>query len=305
MIVAVTGATGYVGRFIVKKLLDEGVKVRAWRRPSSNLTGLPKNIEWIDGDLSSPDSARALVEGANGLVHAALDHTPGRYRGGEGEDAARFRRLNIEGSVALLDAARSADVERAVVLSSRAVFGRNVIGPIRDDDPVEPDTEYGSAKVALEDYVRSAGAEGWPITALRPTGVYGIVTPIERSKWFDLVKGAVDDRVVPARSGTEVHGDDVASAVWALLSSPPDRVAGGAFNCSDIVVSNRDIVRLVHEFTGKSGPLPEEGDPPSGIMRSDALKALGVTFGGRSVFEKTVAGFVDAICGAAASGRSP
>jgi UDP-glucose 4-epimerase len=294
LIVAVTGATGYVGRFIVKRLVQEGAKVRAWRRPSSDLTGLPETIEWIDGDLSSPESARMLVEGADALVHAALDHVPGRYRGGEGDDPARFRKVNIEGSLALLAAARSVGVARAVVLSSRAVFGASIEGSIGDDDPVSPDTEYGAAKAALEAYVRSAGAEGWPVAALRPTGVYGIVAPVERSKWFKLVSDVIDGVAVPPRAGTEVHGDDVASAVWTLLSAPPDRVAGRMFNCSDVVVANRDIARLVQKFAGTGGKLPEEGEPPKGIMRSDALKALGVEFGGRLLFEKTVGELVAA-----------
>jgi nucleoside-diphosphate-sugar epimerase len=174
------------------------------------------------------------------------------------------------------------------------VFGTSVEGPIGDDDPVSPDTEYGAAKVALEDYVRSSGAEGWPIAALRPTGVYGIVAPIERSKWFSLVNDVIDGVAVPARAGTEVHGDDVASAAWALLSAPPEQVTGRSFNCSDIVVSNRDIAGLVHKFAGKSGAVPEEGDPPKGIMRTDALKALGVKFGGRPLLEKTMADLVAA-----------
>jgi nucleoside-diphosphate-sugar epimerase len=294
LIVAVTGATGYVGRFIVKRLIDEGMRVRAWRRPSSDLTGFPENIEWIDGDLSSPDSARALAEGAGGLVHAALEHVPGRYRGGEGGDPARFRKVNVDGSLALLAAARSADVGHAVVLSSRAVFGASLEGPIGDDDPVSPDTHYGAAKAALEDFARSAGAEGWPIAALRPTGVYGIVAPVERSKWFSLINDVIDGVAAPERAGTEVHGDDLASAVWELLSAAPGRVAGRVFNCSDIVVTTRDIVRLVHKFSGTSGPVPKEGDLPKGIMRSDALEALGVTFGGRPRFEKTVADLVAA-----------
>lgn len=295
MIVAVTGATGYVGRFIVKRLIDEGVKVRAWRRPSSDLTGLPENIEWIDGDLSSSKSAKALIAGADGLVHAALDHVPGWYRGGEGDDPERFRKVNIDGSLALLTAAREAGVAGAVILSSRAVFGRRVEGPIGDDDPVSPDSRYGAAKAALEDFVRKTGAEGWPVTALRPTGVYGIVEPVERSKWFSLVNDVIDGVAVPERAGTEVHGSDVASATWTLLSVPPERIAGRAFNCSDIVISHRDIARLVHKFANITGPLPAEGAPPRGVMRTDGLNALGVTFGGRALFEQTIAELVAAM----------
>ena len=292
MKITVTGATGYVGRFIAKRLVDEGAELRAWRRPSSDLRGLPVEIEWIEGELSSPTSAARLVEGADALVHAALDHVPGRYRGGEGEDPARFLNANVDGSLALLAAARKAGVGRAVVISSRAVFGRSVDGSIGDDDPVSPDTHYGAAKAALEDFVRRVGAEGFPIAALRPTGVYGVVEPVERSKWFSFVNDVLGDVAVPERVATEVHGTDVAGATWLLLTSPPERVAGRAFNCSDIVVSNREIVRLVQQLTGKSGPLPEEGTPPPSVMRTDALKGLGFAFGGKPLFERTVADLV-------------
>lgn len=287
-----TGATGYVGRFIAKRLVDEGVELRAWRRPSSDLRGLPKDIEWIDGDLSSLTSAARLVEGADALVHAALDHVPGRYRGGEGDDPARFLNVNVDGSLALLAAARKAGVSRAVVLSSRAVFGRTVEGPIADDDPTSPDTHYGAAKAALEDFVRRAGAEGFPIAALRPTGIYGLVEPVARSKWFSLVNDVLNDVAVTERAGTEVHGRDVASATWLLLTSPPETIVGRVFNCSDLVVSNREIARLVHQLVGKSGPLPGEGTPPAGVMRPDALKGLGFAFGGKPLFDRTVADLV-------------
>jgi UDP-glucose 4-epimerase len=294
VIVAVTGATGYVGRFIVKRLIHEGARVRAWRRPSSDLTGLPESIEWIEGELGSEDSAHALVEGADALVHAALAHVPGRYRGGEGDDPVRFWQLNVDGSAALLQAARDASVERAVAFSSRAVFGRNTKGPIVDDEKPSPDTHYGAVKAELEAFIKKFAKER-PACALRPTGVYGVVEPAERSKWFSLVGDVLDGIAVPPRAGTEVHGDDVASATWALLQAPSDAVTGRAFNCSDIVVSHREIVRLVHEIADMSGPVHEEERLPTGIMRCDGLAALGVTFGGRSLFEKTIVELVDAV----------
>jgi nucleoside-diphosphate-sugar epimerase len=293
--VAVTGATGYVGRFIAKRLVEEGASVRAWRRPSSDLRGLPANIEWIDGDLSSAGSAVRLLAGADALVHAALDHVPGRYRGGEGDDAARFLKVNVDDSLALLETARREGIRRAVVLSSRAVFGREVRGSIGDDDPVAPDTHYGAAKAALEEFVRSAGAGQWPIAALRPTGIYGVVDPIERSKWFSLVNDVFEGVSIRKRSGTEVHGTDVAAAVFLLLRAPAERVAGRVFNCSDLVVSNRELVRLVREAADTHGPLPEEETTPLCVMRTEALASLGFAFGGRPLLEHTVKELVSAV----------
>jgi nucleoside-diphosphate-sugar epimerase len=228
------------------------------------------------------------------LVHAALEHLPGRFRGGEGDDLAAFLRANVGGSLALLAEARRVGAKRAVVLSTRAVFGA-AAGPLSDDAPVAPDTHYGAAKAALEAFARSFAGEGWPVAALRPTGVYGVVAPAERSKWFGLVGRALAGEPVPPRAGTEVHGDDVADTVWRLLEADAAAIAGRAFNCSDIVVQNREIVASVHRLAGATGPLPEEAPEPKGIMRCDRLAGLGVRFGGRARFEATVGELVAAV----------
>ena len=294
MTVALTGATGYVGRFILKRLLDAGEEVRAWRRPTSDMRGLSDEIEWIDGDLASSEAAAALVDGADMFIHAALDHLPNLYRGGEGDDLAENLRRNVGGSLALLAMARRAGVKRAVVLSSRAVFGASVSGPIADDTLAAPDTHYGASKVALEAFAKSFARQGFPVAVLRPTGIYGLVAPAEKSKWFALVGRALRGEPVEARAGTEVHGGDVAASVWKLLTADAEKVAGRAFNCSDIVVSTRDIVEAVQTIAGVSGPLPSASPPPGGIMRADALRALGIAFGGRARFDATVEELVTA-----------
>jgi nucleoside-diphosphate-sugar epimerase len=296
VIVAVTGATGRVGQSIVQRLIEGGAQVRAWRRPSTDVGVLPGEVEWIAGDLSSPAAAAPLVEGADALVHAALDHVPGRYRSGEGDDLAGFIAANVGGSLALLETARNVGVTRCVVLSTRAVFGvPHVAEPIADEEPPRPDTHYGAAKAALEAFVRSWGlADGWAVSALRPTGVYGVIAPVERSKWFDIVTAALKGEAVAARTASEVHGRDVAESVWQLLTADPAAIAGGAFNCSDVVVSHRDIVALVQRIAGVSGPLPDAGPAPKNLMRCDGLARLGVRFGGRPLFEETVAELVEA-----------
>ncbi len=295
MTAAVTGATGYLGRFIVERLIEEGVAVRAWRRPGSDIRGLPSAVEWLDGDLASPESHAALVGGADMLVHSALDHLPGRYRRGEGDDLPRYLRTNVGESLALAMAARAAGVRRCVVISSRAVFGTEHLGPIPDGARVSPDTNYGAAKAALEAFVQCWGGEGWPIAALRPTGIYGMVMPVENSKWFDLVGRALRGEAIAPRSGSEVHGADVAQAVWRLLTADPAAVAGRMFNCSDIVVSTRDIVRLAHRSAGTSGPLPDISPAPKNIMECSGLRQLGIAFGGWPLLEETVAGLVAAV----------
>jgi nucleoside-diphosphate-sugar epimerase len=295
VIVAVTGATGYLGYFLLHALARDGITVRAWRRRSSDLTGLPDGIEWIEGDLGSRDSMRALVEGADALVHAALDHAPGRYRGGEGGDLAASLMKNVGGGLALLAEAQAAGLARAIVASSRAALDGHVAeGLVGDDALPAPTTHYGAAKAALEAFGASFSADGFPVAAIRPTGIYGFRQPPEKSKWWDLVGQALRGETVPARSATEVHGADVAMAVLALLAAPAERIAGRAFNLSDMVVSNREILELVQKEAGVAGPLPEAGPLPRVTMRCDAIAALGVRFGGRALLENTVKAIVAA-----------
>ncbi|MFW5680792.1 MAG: NAD-dependent epimerase/dehydratase family protein, partial [Pseudomonadota bacterium] len=156
--IAVTGATGQVGRFVVAELLARGHEVVAWRRPASDVGGFAGPIRWVDGSLEHPASADALLEGADALVHAAFRHVPGRYRGGEGDDPLGFLRVNLEGSLRLIETARGRGVGRLVFLSTRAVYGRRLADrPLDETHPLLPTTHYGAHKAAVEAVIRGYG----------------------------------------------------------------------------------------------------------------------------------------------------
>lgn len=296
MRVAVTGATGYVGRFVVAGLMEEGHAVRVLARAGADRGGFTAEPEWITGDLRDAAAVAALVRGVDAVVHAAYEHVPGRYRGGEGNDLAGFLDANLLGSLALMQAARAAGAGRFVLLSSRAVYGRRLPGrPLDEDHPTAPDSHYGALKAALEAFTASFAADGWNACALRPTGVYGRTWPLRRSKWHPLISAMLAGQPWPhPRAGTEVHGQDVARAVGLLLRA--DGVAGRTFNCSDLAVSDRDVARIVQETVGGTGPLPEGRIVEAeGIMDCAALKALGMRFGGRPLLEATVAELMHAI----------
>ena len=77
------------------------------------------------GDMTDADSLTTLVDDVDAVVHCAYAHAPGRYRGGEAEDRFAFWRTNLLAGVELMERARLAGVKRLVLLSSRAVFGRD------------------------------------------------------------------------------------------------------------------------------------------------------------------------------------
>lgn len=299
MLVAVTGATGIVGRFVVERLAAEGTGIRALVRPTSDRRELPRSVEWVVGGMTDSKALSNLVEGVDAVVHCAYEHVPGRYRGGEGDDLSGYLRANLQAGVELMQKAREANVTRLVLMSSRAVFGQpSPPGFWVDDDtrPV-PDTHYGALKVALEAHASAfAAVDGVCFSSLRPTGVYGVTYPLERTRWLDLaLKMIRGERLPPARLATEVHGRDVATAVWLLLSAPPDEVIGRAFNCSDLTVDTRDVMAALAARLGiRRGLPPPATNPLRNQMRTTGLRNLGWQAGGESQLDDTIAELVAA-----------
>ena len=225
MRVAVTGATGFIGRYIVQHLADEGHSLRCWHRPSSHREGFEHiaDIKWIEGDLGDRDSANALVNGCDAVIHAALDRPGMGFRGAAG-DVVEFVQKNVVGTLELIEAAREAKAGRFVFMSTCSVHEKILEDrPLDETHPLWATSHYGAHKAAIEKFVHSYGlGEGYPICALRPTGVYGVAHPIQDSKWYSLVSKVVPGETVEcSRGGKEVHAADVAKGAGHLSALPP------------------------------------------------------------------------------------
>ncbi len=295
--VAVTGATGYVGRFIAAELAKQGMAIRALARLGSDRGGFGFPIEWIAGDLATPLALADLVRGTEAVIHLAYDHVPGSYRGGEGDDLTGWLDANLNGTLRLLAAARDAGVPQFIFLSSRAVFSRIEPGRVLDEThATAPDSHYGAYKAAVEAFLHSfARVHGMRTCAVRATGVYGLTWPPERSKWWNIINAVLDGAEVSGftRGGTEVHGADVARAVWLLLSQP--ELAIELLHLSDMYVTGRKIVRLAREIAILPGALPDApAAPPQNTLVSSHLERLGLELGGSALLRATVMELIDA-----------
>lgn len=291
MNIAVTGATGFLGRYIVNHLLAEGHSCRCWHRPGSDRGGFldaPGRLEWLAGELGNSEATEELVRGMDAVIHAAL-HRPGRgFRGAEG-DLAAFAEKNIIGSLRLMQAARSAGVRRFVFISTCAVHERVLDDrPLDETHPLWPTSHYGAHKAAIEKFVHSFGlGDGWEICALRPTGIYGLARPATESKWFGLVQDVRAGRPVDdASGGKEVHAADVARATALLLTAPG--IAGQAYNCYDLYVSAEHVARLTREITGSESAISSRNRGPRHQIETSKLRALGMNFGGEALLRTTV-----------------
>lgn len=299
MRIAITGATGFVGRYLIEQLAGAGHTLRCWHRPTSDRSGLERfaaNIEWVAGELGDDAASAELVAGCDAAVHAGL-HRAGRGFMGEEGELVEFVRRNVLGTIQLIEAARAVDVPRFVFVSTCAVH--DVIlddRPLDEAHPLWPKSHYGAYKGAIEKFVHSYGlGEGYAICALRPTGVYGLAHRPEESKWFDLVQAVVRGEPVRCeRGGKEVHVADVARAIDLLLHADAARIAGQAFNCYDRYISQYDVATLAKRLTGSRSEILGGQTQPKHQIETGKLRALGMTFGGDALFESTIAQLVEA-----------
>ncbi len=288
MHVLVTGGSGYAGRFIVEALLAAGHSVATTGRTEPDAGFFSGPVDFIGADLEPANAKRTLFNGVDGFVHAAFHHVPGRFRGGEGDDPETFRRLNLDGSVALFAAAKQAGVSRAVFLSSRAVYGAQPPGVVLDETTApQPDTLYGEVKLAAERAIAAMADDGFLPIALRATGIYGPAGPGRRHKWAELFATCEAREDIPPRVGTEVHGDDMAAAVRLMLEGDADGLRAGSspdlvFNLSDILLDRHDLLAEYVRITGLGAPLPQRADASAfNAMDCTRLKRLGWTPRGR------------------------
>jgi nucleoside-diphosphate-sugar epimerase len=199
--------------------------------------------------------------------------------------------INLTGSLQLFQAAFEAKLQRFVFISTCAVH--EVIlddRPLDEAHPLWPTSPYGAHKAALEKFVHSYGlGQGWPICALRPTGIYGLAHPASASRWFELVGQVIrGESIASARGGKEVHASDVAKAVELLLSADAKTISGQAFNCYDRYIAEQDVARIAKDLTGSTGTIPDLNRGPKHQISTEKIRAIGMKFGGEALLGQTV-----------------
>jgi dihydroflavonol-4-reductase len=168
----VTGATGFVGSHVARVLAEQGADLRLLVRSSSdpkNIEGL--NAERVTGDLRDPASLEKATAGCDVVFHVAAD-----YRLWV-RDPAQMYRANVEGTRAILDAARKNRVRRVVYTSSVATMGFTLNGkPADEDSPVSLGDmigHYKRSKFMAEAVALEAGRDGMDVVVVNPSTPVG------------------------------------------------------------------------------------------------------------------------------------
>jgi len=172
MLAFVTGATGFLGSHVARVLSDQGANLRLLVRPTSNLKNLQGlNAETATGDLRDAASLEKAISGCDTVFHVAAD-----YRLWV-RDPNEMYRSNVEGTRALLEAARMNAVRRIVYTSSVATMGFTSSGsPADEDSPVslaDMIGHYKRSKFLAEQVAIEAGRNGMQVVTVNPTTPIG------------------------------------------------------------------------------------------------------------------------------------
>lgn len=291
MIVAITGATGFIGSSLLESHILKGDTVRVLTRDKRKIRLHKEKIEIFQGGINDIN-LKSFVQGVDVLYHCAAEIT----------DESKMWKVNYSGTKRLFTAALGS-VKRWVQLSSVGVYGAPEFEIITENCAENPSGSYESSKAAADRLIRSLSVgSAIEVVILRPTNVYGVtmgnqslfqmISVIDKGLFFYIGKGSFVSHYI--------HVSDVVKAL--LLCGSKANAAGKVYNLS-CDESIKDLVNAISSALCKSPPkrkMPEKlinmfvylfGATPNFPLSKGRVKALTSTVRYSSDFIKKDLGF--------------
>ncbi|OEK02448.1 hypothetical protein BFP97_13370 [Roseivirga sp. 4D4] len=252
MKVFITGATGLVGSFVCRQLLENGHEIRAVKRNSSKMTlleDIEKNIEWVVGDMNDTEFLEASLENIDAVIHAAaIISFDKRWE-------KKMYKTNVLGTADLVNTCLKLNVTKFLHISSVAAIGRKA-GQIelRETDRwegTEFDSIYARSKYLQELEVWRGAQEGLEVKIVNPSVILG------PGLWgkggsTSVFKYAYDEKSFhPAGTVNYVDVRDVATIIIQLLESS---IKDERFILNAGTLSYKEFFGKIAEAFGKKGP---------------------------------------------------
>jgi len=214
--IAVTGATGFLGSHLCERFIEDGDDVRVFVRDVKKAASYEGRAERIVvGDVTDEHAMADLMRGAEVAVHLVSNF---RVASGSPES---YREINVEGTKNALNAARAAGVKRFVYCSTIGVHGNVKESPATEDSPYNPGDLYQETKTEAEKFcLDEAKKEGMEIVVVRPTSMYG-PGDMRMLKMFKMLAKRTFFTVGPCQENFHaVYIDDVVNGFLAAIKTP-------------------------------------------------------------------------------------
>jgi nucleoside-diphosphate-sugar epimerase len=251
MTIFITGATGYIGNKLAKRLADEGHTIHALCRSKQKSSLLDhENIKTFEGDITNKASIIEAMRNCEQVYHLAA------YARVWAKDPSTFYRLNVEGTKNVLDAARELGINNIVVTSTAGVLGPSKERPVKEDDKRMGDTlnEYEDTKTQAEVICRKyCNKYSMRVVIVNPPRVYGPGIESESNAVTRLVKLYVSGKwkIMPGdgkRTGSYVYVDDVVNGHILAMQKGRD---GERYILSGVNASYIEFFDVLARVTGK------------------------------------------------------
>ncbi len=245
--VLVTGASGFIGSAVVRKLLERGRTVRCYNEPGANLANLAGlDVEHVEGDINDRAKLGEAMSGCDTLYHLAAIYKLWL------PDNSLMYEVNVEGTKTVLFAAMKAKLKKVVYTSSIAAVGHPASGDLADETTAfnlwDESNHYIRSKWLSErDALRFAG-EGVPVVIVNPAFPFGErdVGPTPTGKFIiDMLKGDV-----PGYMEGGFNVVDVEDVAEAHLLAEEKGVVGERYILGNHNVTYKEFYDLVAEMGG-------------------------------------------------------
>ncbi|MCS6933935.1 MAG: NAD-dependent epimerase/dehydratase family protein [Chitinophagales bacterium] len=269
----VTGATGFLGSYLVKHLLKHGEKVRATYRPGSDFSLLgdaKEQVEWVEADVLDVCALQEAMRGINHLYHCAavVSFLPREYE--------VMMKVNVEGTANVMNIAMYAGVKKVMHVSSVAALGFPNSNKVIDENHIDPSINNRPAYYVSKHYGEReawrAAAEGLEVVVVCPSTILG-------AGWWDeppnsifrLVHEGLNFYTGATHGFVDVR--DTAACMYELMQS--GQSSRKRFIITSANMTLKSIIDLISESLGVSPPRVHAGDVLLGVAwRLEGIKSL-------------------------------
>jgi len=245
----VTGASGHLGRNVLKLLSFIGVQVRVLIFPDCDIGHIPsdrENVKIFYGDVLEKDSLRPFISGADYVIHLANMISLG------GKNQSNMMKVNVEGTSNISDICLEEGIKRLIYLSSMHAFeflsfDLEVSEKSKKSNPKEHGM-YAYSKVLAEGELRKRIKKGLDVVILNPSGILG---PLDYrpSKMGEMILEYFNNDFLPLTKGG-CHYVDVRDVSQVVISAIEKGVCGENYIISEGYYTNGDLFELFHKASG-------------------------------------------------------